>query len=98
VSTRLVNVRLDGERLRKVRTLRRRGVVLSDLLREAIDRQFEALNEQANERDIRAIVGRILERYPDPPDLPVRLYDLRDRKEARHAIARKLRRAQRKPR
>lgn len=90
MSTRLVNVRLDGERLSKVRTLRRRGVVLSDLVREAIDRQFEALNEHANQRDVRAIVERILEQYPDPPDLPVRPYDLRDRKQAREAIARKV--------
>ncbi len=78
--------------------LRRRGVVLSDLVREAIDRQFEALNGQANQRDVRAIVERILEQYPDPPDLLARPYDLRDRKQAREAIARKLRRPRRKRR
>lgn len=98
MSTRLVNVRLDGERLRRVRTLRRQGVVLSDLVRQAIDRRFEALNEHANQRDVRAMVERILEQYPDPPDLPARPYDLRDRKQAREAIARKLRRPRRKSR
>ena len=37
MTSRLVNVRLDEERLRKAQTLRESGVALSDLVREAID-------------------------------------------------------------
>lgn len=39
---RLVNVRLDEEHLRKARMLRQSGVILSDLVREAIDTRFDA--------------------------------------------------------
>jgi hypothetical protein len=95
VSSRLVNVRLDEERLRKARRLRETGVVLSDLVREAIDGRFEQLNGQRKPRDVRAIVTRIFEQYPDPPSLPPPTYNVHDRKEARHAILRKLRRRRR---
>jgi hypothetical protein len=40
----LVNVRLDEERLRKVQTLRKSGVAISDLVREAIDERFDELS------------------------------------------------------
>lgn len=91
MSSRLVNVRLDEEHLRKARRLRETGVVLSDLVREAIDARFESLAGHKTPRDMRALVTRILEQYPDPPDLPPRDYDVHDPNAARHAIRRKLR-------
>ena len=90
--SRLVNVRLNAEHLRKARALRERGVVLSDLVREAIDERFEDLSRSERPRDATAVIARILEQHPDPPDLPPRRYDVRDRKAARDAILRKLRR------
>ena len=96
---RLLNVRLDDDRLRKVRRLRERGVVLSDVVREAIDRRFDELSEPLQPRDARAMLSRILEQHPDPPDLPPRAYDPHDRTQARDAILRRLRRVPaRKPR
>lgn len=90
MSSRLVNVRLDAERLRKAHTLRKRGVALSDVVRQAIDERFSEL--QAEPRpDIKTIIGRIFEQYPDPPDLPARAYDIHDRRAARGAILRRLR-------
>ncbi len=89
---RLVNVRLDDERLRKVRALRERGVALSDVVREAIDERFEELGRSRTPRDVRAIVQAAFERHPDPPDLPARDYDVHDRREARAAVLRRLRR------
>ncbi len=90
MGSRLVNVRLDSERLRKAQTLRRRGVALSDVVREAIDERFSAL-QSTSRVDIKAIVRRIFEQYPDPSDLPPRDYDVHDRHAAREAVLRKLR-------
>lgn len=93
MSSRLINVRLDRERLRKVRKLKESGIALSDVVREAIDQRFEALRDIKEPRDVEAIVTRLFQQYPDPPGLPPRGYDLADRKAARAAIARKLARA-----
>ena len=89
---RLVNVRLDEERLRKARKLRERGVVLSDLVREAIDARFEEVAAARASAGGRAIVARLFEEFPDPPDLAPRAYDVHDRRTARAAIRKSLRR------
>jgi hypothetical protein len=91
MTSRLVNVRLDAERVRKAQALRARGVPLSDVVREAIDERFAALQRPESQDDVRTIVRRIFERYPDPPDLPPRGYDVHDRRAARAAILRKVR-------
>jgi hypothetical protein len=95
MASRLVNVRLDEARVRKARTLRESGVVLSDLVREAIDERFDELSGAGTERDVKAVMERIFEQYPDPPGLPPRGYDVHDRGAARRAIVRKLRRVRR---
>jgi hypothetical protein len=91
MSSKLVNIRLDAERLRKTVVLRERGLALSAVVRDAIDERFAALGRADAPPDIRAIVTQILEAYPDPPDLPRRSYDVHDRKAARRAIQRRLR-------
>jgi hypothetical protein len=91
MSSRLVNVRLDEERVRKARTLRERGVALSDVLREAIDERFAELRRSESRPDVRTIIQKAFEHYPDPPDLAPRDYDVHDRRAARAAILRKLR-------
>ena len=93
MGSRLVNVRLDEARVRKARALRERGVVLSEVVREAIDERFAALRRSAAAPDVRAIVRGIFERHPDPPGLAPRDYDVHDRRAARAAIRRRLRRA-----
>jgi hypothetical protein len=93
MSSRLVNVRLDEERVRKAQALRERGVALSDVVREAIDERFAAIGRSDSPPDVRAIVREIFDRYPDPPGLAPRDYDIHDRRAARAAILRKLRRA-----
>jgi hypothetical protein len=95
MSSRLVNVRLDPERQRKARALRAHGVPLSEVVREAIDERYGALEQSRSQRDVRTIVRRIFEQVPDPPDLPAREYDVHDRREARDAIRRRLRRGRR---
>ena len=91
MASRLINVRLDAERLRKARLLRSRGVVLSDLVREAIDARYAQLGE-TGPRNPRELMKRILAAYPDPPGLPPRNYDVHDRREAREGILKRLRR------
>ena len=91
----MLNVRLDEPRLRKVRLLREAGVPLSDVVREAIDRRFEAIARPSTTRDIRAAIERILEQHPDPAGVPARSYDVHDRRAARAAIAGRLRRGRR---
>ncbi len=92
MSSRLVNVRLDEERLRKARMLREQGLALSDVIREAIDERFEQLHCSRKARDVRNIVQRIFEQHPDPAGLPPRAYNVHNRKAARAAILKKLRR------
>jgi hypothetical protein len=91
MGSRLVNVRLDEERVRKAQTLREHGVALSDVVRAAIDERFAALRRSGSRTDVRTIVGGIFEQYPDPPGLAPRDYDVHDRRAARAAILRKLR-------
>lgn len=90
MSSRLINVRLDAERLRKAQTLRERGVALSDVVREAIDERFLQLRSES-QPDVKAIIRRMFDQYPDPPDLPPREYDVHDRHAARKAILGKVR-------
>lgn len=92
MSSRLINVRLDPDHLRKAQALRERGVRLSDVVREAIDEKFVRLRSEV-EPDVNTLIRRIFEQYPDPPGLPPRGYDLHDRRAARQAIVRKLRTA-----
>ena len=95
MSSGLVNVRLDDDRLRKARALRARGMTLSSLLREAIDDRFAQMNARRTRADVVAVMQDIFEQSPDPSHLPPRTYNVHDRKEARDAILRKLRRRQR---
>jgi hypothetical protein len=92
MGTRLVNVRLDEERIRKARALRASGIAVSDLLREAIDDRYERVVRPPKGLDVAAIMRRIFEEYPDPPDLPPRGYDAHDRAATRRAVVRRLRR------
>jgi hypothetical protein len=88
--SRLVNVRLDSERLRKAQTLRRRGISLSDVVREAIDQQYSELRSTSR-IDAKALVREMFEQYPDSSDVPPRDYNVHDRRAARAAVLRKIR-------
>jgi hypothetical protein len=90
MSSQLINVRLDAERARKVRTLRERGIRLSDVVREAIDERFLRLRSEP-QADVRTLIGKIFEKYPDPDGLPRRDYDVHDGKAARRSVRGKLR-------
>jgi hypothetical protein len=42
-------------------------------------------------RDVQEVMKQIYERYPDPPDLPLREYSVHDRVAARKAVLHKIR-------
>lgn len=81
--------------MRKARRLRASGVALSDVVREAIDARYEALDQPMTGRDATAAIARILERHPDPARVPSRTYDVHDAAAARAAITRGLKRRSR---
>jgi hypothetical protein len=92
MSARLVNVRLDETRSRKARALRAKGIAMSDLLREAIDRRYEQAVGSPKGLDVAGIRRRIFDEYPDSPGMAARRYDVHDRGAARRAVLRRLRR------
>jgi hypothetical protein len=86
----LVNVRLDAERRRKAKALRARGITLSDVVRDAIDERFRAIDQSASKPDVRALIAQLFTDYPDPENLPARDYEVHNRRAARLAIRRKI--------
>jgi hypothetical protein len=91
MSSRIVNVRLDEQHIRKARKLRAGGIPLSSLVRAAIDQEYDRLVESSMPRDVQEVMKQIYERYPDPPDLPLREYSVHDRVAARKAVLHKIR-------
>ena len=92
MASKLFNVRLDDKRVRKARRLRESGRNLSDVVREAIDTEYGALVKPTAATDPAGVVAAIIDRFPDPQDLPARDYDVHDAGAARRAIANSLKR------
>jgi hypothetical protein len=91
MNARLVNVRLDEERLRKAKALRKKGISLSDLVRAAIDERYERALSSRGPRDVRAILTRLDAEYPiSARDLGPLKYDVHDRRQAAAAIQKRL--------
>lgn len=94
MSTRLVNVRLDEERLRKARALREKGITLSDLVRAAIDARYAQALASRGHRDVKEILARLDAEFPlTVTELPPRRYDVHDRPQAAAAIRKRLARS-----
>jgi len=99
MSSRLVNVRLDEERLRKAKALREKGITLSDLVRTAIDDRYAQALSSGAPRDVRAIFARLDAEYPiTAKDLRRPKYDVHDRRQAAAAVRKRLGRRRGRPR
>jgi hypothetical protein len=86
-SKRLVNVRLDEERLRKAKALRKKGLALSEIVRAAIDQRYEQALSEGRPRDVGAIFARLDDHFPlAAKDLPPLEHDVHDRRQAAAAI------------
>jgi hypothetical protein len=92
----LVNVRLGPEDARRAAALRKDGVAISGIVREAIRTAYE---RRAGGRDggrrASAIMAEIYRDHPDPPGRPRTTRDLRDRRAVRRVIRTRL--ARRRP-
>jgi hypothetical protein len=91
----LLNVRLGPEDSRIAAELRKDGIQLSRVVRDAL-RAAHAARGRSGRRRRRAsdIMAEIYAQCPDPPRLARRRVDLRDRRSVRRAI---LARAKRRP-
>jgi len=92
---RLLNVRLGPEDSRMASELRRDGIQLSRVVRDALRAAYTARRTSGpRRRRASDIMAEIYAQYPDPPRLRRRHVDLRDRRSVRRAI---LARAKRRP-
>jgi hypothetical protein len=90
---RLLNVRLRPHDARLVAALRRAGVPISRLVRDAIRAEHERRTRAGARRQTPAqLMAQIYADHPDPPGARPRRYDLRDRRAVRREITRRLRR------
>ena len=88
----LLNVRLTPEDARRAAALRKSGVPISRLVREAIRVEYDRRLPRRRASDVMA---EIYADHPDPPGLRPRQYDVTDRAAARRAIVKRLRRRRR---
>ena len=92
----LLNVRLNPEDSRIAAELRKHGVQLSGIVREAIRAAYTARKRRRGPRPRASeIMAEIYAQIPDPPGLPKPGYNLRDRRSVRRAIRARVR--QRRP-
>jgi hypothetical protein len=92
----LLNVRLSADDARRAAELRKGGVQISRIVREAIRVEHDRRVQRPRAKQGTAkILAAIYAAHPDPPGAPRRGFDLRDRKAAREAIVGKLQRRRR---
>jgi hypothetical protein len=89
----LLNVRLGPEEARIVAELRRGGVQISRLVRDALHSAYTARRAAAGTRRRPSeVMAAIYAEHPDPPGLRRPRVDLTDRHSMRRAIVRALKR------
>ena len=89
----LLNVRLGPEDARLAAELRKHGVELSGVVREAIRAAYSArVRTGEGRRRASEIMAEIYAQIPDPPGLSLPRHDLRDRRRVRRAITARLKR------
>jgi hypothetical protein len=89
--SRLVNVRLGAEDAALVSALRRDGVELSSLVRDAIREEYGRRRKRLRAGDVDALLAAVYARYPEPePALPP-APDIHDRRGFAAAVGRKVR-------
>jgi hypothetical protein len=89
----LLNVRLSSDDARRAAELRKAGIPISDIVREAIRTEYlRRCSVKPGDRRPSLIVLEILEALPDAADMPRCMLDSTDRHAVRRHIAAKLRR------
>ncbi len=92
----LLNVRLSADDARRAVELRKTGVTISRIVREAIRAEHDRrVRRPRSQQETTELLSAIYAAHPDPPRVPRRAFDLRDRQAARAAIVDKLQRRRR---
>ena len=91
----LLNVRLDPEDQRLANELRKEGIPISHLVREAIRNEHARRIRSARPAKPSQIVAEIFQRFPDPPGVVGHGIDTTDRHTVREYIGSRLRRRRR---
>ena len=91
----LVNVRLSDEDAAKVADLRRQGVQLSEVVREAVRARHLALRPALTAKDVRPLLEEIFARHPLDARDERPAVDTTDRRAVKALVRRKLRRSAR---
>jgi hypothetical protein len=87
----LLNVRLNEDDAHIADQLRRAGVEISSLVRQALRAEYaRRRGGMKDQRPVADILAEIYAQNPAPPDYTPRDYNVHDRREAREAILRKL--------
>jgi hypothetical protein len=88
----LLNVRLGPAHARMAARLRATGVLMSPLVRDAIEAAYrQHAGGRLSRRRPSQVMAEIYRAYPHPPGQAPSRRDLRDRREVRRAIRRRLR-------
>jgi Arc/MetJ-type ribon-helix-helix transcriptional regulator len=91
-----MSIRLSSEDLAKVRDLRKQGVNVSELLRDAVRAEHQRRTPRRHsKRDLQTILAGIYAKYPDPKDRPPKTVNPHDRHAFREMIRNKVRRGRR---
>ena len=88
----LVNVRLSDDDAAKVADLRRQGVELSEVVREAVRTRHSALRPALKPGDVRPLLDSIYARHPLEDDRERPAVETTDRRAVRRLIRKKLQR------
>jgi hypothetical protein len=90
----LLNVRLSPQDAERARALREAGIEISAVVRSAIRVEYDKrVSTPRRGKKPSRLVKEILNAVPDPKVLPIRGFDIRDRRATRAAISSKLRRS-----
>jgi|HubBroStandDraft_1064217.scaffolds.fasta_scaffold514117_2 hypothetical protein len=86
----LLNVRLGPEEERMAAALRRAGIAISGVVRNALRAEYE--RRIGGKRKVKGseVVAAILESLPDPPGLPAQKFSLANRRAVRRHVRAKL--------
>lgn len=87
----LLNVRLDSDDARRASELRRAGVQISRLVRDAIRTEHDQrVGKRGKRPRASEVMARIYAEHPDPIGLPRQRLNLRDRRAVRRVIVARL--------
>jgi hypothetical protein len=93
LAVKLLNVRLGPEESRMVAELRREGIQISGIVRQALRSAYIARRKTGGgQRRPSDVMAEIYAEHPDPPGLSRPRVDLRDRRSVRRAILKAMKR------